>query len=125
MNPFITIKNRRIGLDYAPLVVAEIGINHNGSLSEAFKLVDAAQKAGAVTVNWGLFVNAIISFLIVAFAVFMLIKAMNTLQSKLEAKEKKAAAAAAPTTKVCPYCCTEIPVDAKRCPHCTSELKKK
>ena len=46
MNPFITIKNRRIGLDYAPLVVAEIGINHNGSLSEAFKLVDAAQKAG-------------------------------------------------------------------------------
>ena len=90
-----------------------------------FPSLDAAQKAGAVTVNWGLFVNAVISFLIVAFAVFMLIKAMNTLQSKLEAKEKKEAAAAAPTTKVCPYCCTDIPVDATRCPHCTSELDTK
>ena len=86
--------------------------------------LDAAQKAGAVTVNWGLFVNAIISFLIVAFAVFLLIKAMNTLQSKLEAKEKKEAAAAAPTTKVCPFCCTEVPLAATKCPHCTSVLAK-
>ena len=86
--------------------------------------LDAAQKAGAVTVNWGLFVNTVISFLIVAFAVFMLIKAMNTLQAKLEAKEKKEAAAAAPTTKKCPYCCSEIPLAATRCPHCTSELEK-
>ena len=87
-----------------------------------FASLDAAQKAGAVTVNWGLFVNAIISFLIVAFAVFMLIKAMNTLQTKLEAKEKKEAIAAAPKTKVCPFCCSEIPVGATKCPHCTSAL---
>ena len=84
--------------------------------------LDAAQKAGAVTINYGLFLNTIISFLIVAFAVFMLIKAMNTLQAKLEAKEKKAEAAAAPTTKKCPYCCSDIPVAAKKCPHCTSDL---
>ena len=84
--------------------------------------LDAAQKAGAVTINYGIFLNTIISFLIVAFAVFLLIKGMNTLQAKLEAKEKKEAAAAAPTTKVCPFCCTDIPVAAKRCPHCTSEL---
>jgi len=93
-----------------------------GDVNGPFPSLDAAQKAGAVTVNWGLFLNTIISFLIVAFAVFMLIKAMNTLQSKMEAKEKKEAAAAAPTTKTCPYCCSEIPVAATRCPHCTSEL---
>ena len=90
-----------------------------------YESLDAAQKAGAITINYGIFLNTIISFLIVAFAVFMLIKAMNTLQAKLEAKEKKEAAAAAPTTKVCPYCCTEIPVNATRCPHCTSELDTK
>ena len=84
--------------------------------------LDAAQKAGAITINYGQFLNTIISFIIVAFAVFMLIKAMNTLQAKLEAKEKKEAAAAAPTTKVCPFCCSEIPLAATRCPHCTSEL---
>ena len=87
--------------------------------------LDAAQKAGAVTINYGIFLNTIISFLIVAFAVFLLIKGMNTLQAKLEAKEKKAAAAAAPTTKVCPYCCSDIPLAATRCPHCTSELDTK
>ena len=86
--------------------------------------LDAAQKAGAVTINYGMFLNTIISFVIVAFAVFMLIKAMNTVQAKLEAKEEKAAAAAAPTTKLCPYCCTEIPLGATRCPHCTAELAK-
>ena len=96
-----------------------------GDVKGPFASLDAAQKAGAVTVNWGLFVNAVISFLIVAFAVFMLIKAMNTLQAKLEAKEKKEAAAAAPSTKVCPYCCSDIPVAATRCPHCTSELDTK
>ena len=87
-----------------------------------FASLDAAQKAGAVTVNYGLFLNTIISFLIVAFAVFMLIKAMNTVQAKLEAKEKAEEKAAAPTTKTCPYCCSEIPLAATRCPHCTSAL---
>lgn len=87
--------------------------------------LDAAQKAGAVTINYGLFLNTIISFLIVAFAVFLLIKAMNTLQAKLDDKEKKEATAAAPTTKTCPYCCSEIPLAATKCPHCTSDLDVK
>ncbi len=81
----------------------------------------AAQNAGAVTLNLGLFANAIISFLIVAFAVFILIKAINELQAKMDKKEA-AEEAKTPTVKTCPYCFTEIPVQATRCPNCTSEL---
>ena len=74
-----------------------------------------AKKAGAVTVNYGIFINSIISFLIVAFAVFLLIKNINRLQ--------KAEAPAAPSTKECPFCASNIAPKATRCPHCTSELK--
>ncbi len=77
----------------------------------------AAKEAGAVTVNYGLFVNAVVSFLIVAFAVFLLVRAMVKLQ------QKEQAAPAAPTTKDCAYCMTAIPIKAVRCPHCTSDLK--
>jgi large conductance mechanosensitive channel len=76
-----------------------------------------------VSINYGLFINALISFLIVAFAVFILIKAINKLQEKMSKDEAIAEANAEPTTKTCPYCCSEIPVKACRCPHCTSELK--
>ena len=75
-----------------------------------------------VTVNYGLFINALISFLIVAFAVFILIKAINKLQERM-VKEEAEAAPAEPATKICPYCCSEISAQACRCPHCTSELK--
>ena len=74
-----------------------------------------AQAAGAVTINYGLFVNSIITFLIVAFAVFLLVRAANRL--------KPAEAAAAPSTKDCPYCRMAIPLGATRCPQCTSELR--
>jgi large conductance mechanosensitive channel len=74
-----------------------------------------AQAAGAVTVNYGVFVNAVITFLIVAFAVFLLVRAANRLQPQ--------EAAAAPTTKDCPYCRMAIPIGATRCPQCTSELR--
>ena len=74
-----------------------------------------AQAAGAVTVNYGVFINSIVSFLIVAFAVFLLVRAANRM--------KPAEAAAAPSTKDCPYCRTAIPVGATRCPQCTSELR--
>ena len=77
-----------------------------------------AKKAGAVTLNYGQFINFIISFVIVAFAVFLLIRTMNRL------KRKEEAAPAAPTTKDCPYCASAIPLKATRCPHCTSELGK-
>ena len=78
-----------------------------------------------VTIKYGAFFNTVISFIIVAFAVFILIKALNTLQAKMLKEEAEAQAEAAPTTKQCPYCCTEIPLEATRCPHCTSEIKKK
>ncbi|HSA96541.1 MAG TPA: large-conductance mechanosensitive channel protein MscL [Acidobacteriota bacterium] len=71
----------------------------------------------SVTINYGKFINAIISFLIVAFVLFLLIRAMNRLKKKSEAP------APAPTTKDCPFCATAVPIKAVRCPHCTSELK--
>jgi large conductance mechanosensitive channel len=76
-----------------------------------------AQAAGAVTVNYGLFINAVVSFLIVAFAVFLLIRSINAMRRKEEAP------AAEPTTKDCTYCLSSIPIKASRCPHCTSELE--
>ncbi|MBQ8250937.1 MAG: large-conductance mechanosensitive channel protein MscL [Alphaproteobacteria bacterium] len=86
--------------------------------------LSAAQAAGAVTLNLGMFLNTIISFTIVAFAVFMLIKAVNTLQAKLEAAEKEEASAAAPTTKECPCCFSKIDIRATKCPNCTSNIKE-
>lgn len=77
-----------------------------------------------VTIKYGAFINNIISFVIVAFAVFLLIKAVNTLQAKMIKEEADAEAAAAPTTKKCPYCCSEIALEATKCPHCTADLKK-
>jgi len=76
-----------------------------------------------VSINYGNFINNVISFLIVAFAVFLLIKTINTLQEKMLADEKKEETAT-PTTKQCPYCCSEIAIKATRCPNCTSELIK-
>ncbi len=79
-------------------------------------LVDA-QAAGAVTINYGVFINTIISFIIVAFAVFLLIRNINKLKRKEEAPPE-------PTTKECTYCFSAIPIKATRCPHCTSQLNK-
>ncbi len=78
----------------------------------------AAQDAGAATLNYGVFITAVIQFLIMAFVIFLMVKAMNT----IAAKTKKPEAPPKPVTKICPYCKSEIPVDATRCPFCTSEL---
>ena len=78
-------------------------------------LVDA-QKAGAVTLNYGVFANTIISFIIVAFSVFLLIRAINKMKRQEEAPPEE------PTTKECPHCLSSIPIKATRCGHCTSEL---
>lgn len=88
---------------------------HHGAYAS---LAQAAQ-AGATTLNVGNFLNAVISFTIIAFAVFLLIKGINKVQSTLDSKEE----AASPTTRECPYCCEQIPLAAIRCPHCTSELE--
>jgi len=74
-----------------------------------------AQAAGAATLNYGLFINTIIDFLIVAFIIFLIVKQINRM--------KRAPVPAGPTTKDCPYCYTQIPIPATRCPNCTSELK--
>jgi len=76
----------------------------------------AAKAAGAVTLNWGTFINTIISFIIIAFAVFLIIKAINRM------KREKEAPAAEATTKECPFCFSTIPIQASRCPQCTSQL---
>lgn len=73
-----------------------------------------ARAAGAVTVNYGAFINAVIAFLIVAFCVYLVVRAANKMQGP--------APAAVPTTKDCPYCATSIPLGAKKCPNCTSAL---
>lgn len=78
-----------------------------------------AQEAGAATLNYGLFITQVINFLIIAFVIFMMVKAVN----KARSLTKKPEAEAAPTTKVCPYCKSTIDINATRCPNCTSELK--
>ena len=86
--------------------------------------LEAAKNAGAITLNIGMFFNNVISFIIVAFAVFLLIKAVNKLQEKID-KDDAEKEVKTPTVKNCPYCCSSIPVAAIRCPNCTSELDKK
>jgi large conductance mechanosensitive channel len=87
-----------------------------GSVAGPFATLAEAHKAGAVTLNYGVFANTIISFVIVAFAVFLLIRALNKLKRQEEAPP------AEPTTKECPRCLSTIPIMATRCAHCTSEL---
>lgn len=81
-----------------------------------FASLRAAKDAGAATLNYGLFLNTVVNFLIIAFVLFMVVKGMNRL------KREAPPPAAAPTTKECPQCATDIPLKAKRCPHCTSTL---
>ena len=75
----------------------------------------------AAAIKYGEFINNVISFVIVAFAVFLLVKGVNTVRAKMEKAEEKPA----PSEKVYPFCCSKIPLAATRCPHCTSELKGK
>ncbi len=89
----------------------DLFINLSGG---SYTSLAAAKAAGAATINYGVFINAIINFLIIAFVIFLIVRQINRL--------KKAPEPAAPSTKDCPYCFTAIPIPATRCPHCTSEL---
>ncbi len=80
----------------------------------AYATLDAAKAAGAITLNVGVFLNTVIDFLLVALAIFLAVRQVNRL--------KKAEAPAAPTTRDCPLCLSAIPLTARRCPHCTSEI---
>jgi len=87
-----------------------------GAQAGPFATIADAQAAGAVTLNYGLFINTVISFIIIALAVFMVIKSLNKMKRGEEAPADE------PTTKECPYCFTTIALNATRCPNCTSEL---
>ncbi len=108
--PVISLATK--GLDFANWFVALDG--------NEYATLELAKEAGAATVNIGTFVSAIINFLVMAFVVFLLVKGINKVSEK--AKKKEEEAPAAPTTKECPYCKSEIAIEATRCPNCTSQL---
>ena len=94
-------------VDFANLFISLNGVHYD--------TLAAAQAAGAPTINYGTFINTVISFLIVAFVIFLLVRKVNAMRSKPTPP--------APNTKDCPYCKENIPLAAIRCPHCTSDLK--
>ena len=101
-----------IGLALGNVDFSNLFINLSG---KDYPSVAAAKAAGAATLNYGIFFNNILNFVIIAFAIFLLIKQINRMQ--------KPAPAAASTTKECPYCLSAVPLKATKCAHCTSELK--
>jgi large conductance mechanosensitive channel len=103
-----------IGLALGKVDFSNLFLNLSG---KDFPSVAAAKAAGAATLNYGIFFNHAINFLIVAFAIFLLIKQLNRLQKPAPAP------AAAPATKDCPHCLSSVPLKATKCAHCTSELK--
>jgi large conductance mechanosensitive channel len=101
-----------IGLLMGRIDFANLYLNLSGQQWES---LEAAKQAGAPIIRYGIFLNQVISFVIVAFAVFLMVKAVNRLRRQEEVAEEA-------TAKACPYCQTDIPVAASRCPHCTSQL---
>ena len=101
-----------LGLVLGKVDFSNLFLNISG---KSYDSLAAAKAAGAATINYGIFLNNIIDFLIVAFAIFLLVRQVNRWNKP---------AAAAPTTKDCPYCATKIPINASRCPNCTSEIQK-
>jgi large conductance mechanosensitive channel len=102
------------GVDFSNMFVV---LKQGAELAGPYNALADAQAAGAVTLNYGTFINTVISFIIVAFAIFMLIKGMNS------SKRKEEAAPAAPTTKDCPQCFSAIAIKATKCPMCTSAVE--
>ncbi len=102
------------------IVMPVISLITGGLDFSAWKIV-LSEGENAASINYGNFITAVINFLIMAFVIFCFVKAMNTLSEKMVKKEEEAPAA--PTTKVCPFCKSEIKIEATRCPHCTSELE--
>jgi len=98
------------GVDFSSLFVV-LGVG-------SYPSIKVAKDAGAATINYGVFLNTVINFVIVAAALFVVVKAMN----RAVARPAPAATPAAPTDKECPFCAIRIPLAAKRCPHCTSTL---
>jgi large conductance mechanosensitive channel len=99
------------GLILGKINFSDLYVNISG---KDYPNLQAAKAAGAATINYGLFINSVIDFVIVAFVIFLIVRQIN--------QWSKPAAAPAPTTKDCPYCATQIPLAAKKCPNCTSGL---
>ena len=97
----------------------------NPLIGSIFKMdfSDLAVTINGAELKYGAFIMAVINFIIIAFVLFLIVKGMNTLRAKAEEKKKKEEVEAAPTTKVCPFCKNEVPIEATRCGFCTSELK--
>jgi large conductance mechanosensitive channel len=91
-----------------------------GAVAGPYASLAAAQEAGAVSINYGVFINTLVNFLIIAAVVFFLIVRPI---ARMSTRQKAAQPAAEPTTKECPYCYSQIPIKASRCPNCTSKLK--
>ena len=112
-----------IGMLLGKVDFSNLFINLSG---EHYASLADAKAAGAATVNYGMFLNTVIDFVIVAFAIFLMVKWINKMRAATEALEKKPEAApVAPTTKECPYCLSTIPIKAIRCAHCTASLSDK
>lgn len=117
-----------VGSLVSDIIMPLLSLLRQGTFSELFVVLReggtpgpypslaAAAEAGAVTMNIGVFLDAIIMFLLIALALFFVVKGINAMRRKEEEP------AAAPTTKKCPFCQTEIPIEATRCPNCTSQL---
>jgi large conductance mechanosensitive channel len=101
------------GVDFTNFFIV---LKEGAAAAAPYPSLAAAKEAGAVTLNYGVFFNTILTFLVVAFAVFLLVRQINRL------RREEQVAPAAPTDKPCEFCFMTIPVQAKRCPHCTSEL---
>lgn len=102
------------GVDFANI----FAVLKNGTPVGPYAALADAKAAGAVTMNFGVFINTLISFLVIAFVIFLLVRTINRMRKKSEEP------APAPATKDCPYCLSAIPIKATRCAHCTSELPK-
>jgi large conductance mechanosensitive channel len=105
-----------IGLALGKVDFSNLFLNLSGG---TYATLAEAKKAGAATLNYGLFINAFIDFLVIALVIFMMVKWVNKLR-----KPAPVSAPAVPTTKECPFCFTAIPIKAVRCPACTSDLRK-
>ena len=113
---FTAIVNSLVNDIFMPLLSLITGGFDIAGISVSFGLGD-----NAATLNYGAFLSAVINFLLIALVIFCIIKAMNTAKDKMLKKQEEKAPA--PTTKKCPYCMSEIDIQATRCPHCTSELQ--
>ena len=112
---FTAIVNSLVNDIFMPLLSLITGGFDIAGMSVSFGVGD-----NAATLNYGAFLSAVINFLLIALVIYCIIKAMNTAKDKMLKKQEEAPA---PTTKKCPYCMSEIDIQATRCPHCTSELQ--